>query len=61
MTAFRETDLDLQDVVTANALVVHLMVSIIGIATILILDKCEASSGYGQLCRERRESIPTDG
>jgi hypothetical protein len=41
-----KTHLDLQDVVAANALVVHLVVSIIGIATILILDKCEANGGY---------------
>lgn len=41
-----KTHLDLQDVVTANALVVHLVVSIISIASILILDECEANGRY---------------
>jgi hypothetical protein len=36
------THLDLQQVIAANALVVHLMVSIIGIATALVLNKGEA-------------------
>ena len=34
--------LDLQDIVASNALVVHLMISIIGITTILIFDECKA-------------------
>jgi hypothetical protein len=46
--------LDLQDVVTADALVVHLVVRIIGVATILILNKCEpivSRLARGQICR----------
>jgi hypothetical protein len=37
------TDLNLQKIVTADTLVVHLMVGIISIATALVLDKCEAA------------------
>ena len=36
------THLDLQQVVTANALVVHLIVSIVGITTALVLNEGEA-------------------
>lgn len=39
----RSTYLNLQDIVTAEALVVHLIISIIRVATILILDKSEAA------------------
>lgn len=38
------TYLDLQDVITADALVMHIMVSIIGITAILVLDEGEASN-----------------
>ena len=34
--------LDLQDIVASNALVVHLMISIIGITTILVFDEGES-------------------
>lgn len=47
--------LDLQDVVTANALVVHLVVSIISIATILILDEREETAR----CRPRSWNVAT--
>ena len=40
----RRTYLDLQEIVTADALVVHLMVRIIGIATALVLDECKTAS-----------------
>jgi hypothetical protein len=36
--------LDLQNIVASDALVMHIMISFIGIATILIFDKCEAES-----------------
>ena len=36
------THLDLEQVVTANALVVHLIVSIVGITTALVLNEGEA-------------------
>lgn len=35
--------LDLQEIIAADALVVHLMVSVVSIATALVLDKCEAA------------------
>jgi hypothetical protein len=35
--------LDLQKIIATDALVVHLMVSIVSIATALVLDKCEAA------------------
>ena len=38
----RYTDLDLQQVIAADALVVHLMVRVIGIATALVLHKGES-------------------
>lgn len=41
MTPAKRTDLDLQEVVAANSLVMHLVVRIIGIATALVLDKGE--------------------
>lgn len=35
------TDLDLQKIISTNALIVHLVVSVIGIATALILNECK--------------------
>jgi hypothetical protein len=35
--------LNLQEIIATDALVVHLMVSIVSIATALVLDKCEAA------------------
>jgi len=37
------TDLNLQDVVTAKALVVHLIIRIISVALVLVLDESEAA------------------
>lgn len=42
----RQTYLDLQQVVAADALVVHLMIGIIGVATAFVLDESKAA---GQL------------
>ena len=39
----RRSYLNLQEIIATDALVVHLMVSIVGIATALVLDKCEAA------------------
>jgi hypothetical protein len=39
----RQTYLDLQQVIAADALVVHLMVRVVSIATALVFDECEAS------------------
>lgn len=36
------THLDLQKVVATNALVVHLVVSVIGVTAALVLNKCKA-------------------
>jgi len=47
------THLDLQQVVAANALVVHLVVRVIGIATALVLNKCEAG-GLAAACSLRK-------
>ena len=38
-----QTYLNLQQIVSANALVVHLVISVIGIATTLVLDEREAT------------------
>lgn len=37
-----DTDLDLQNIVTSNALVMHLVVGIVGITTIFVLNKGKA-------------------
>lgn len=37
----KKTNLDLQQVIPTNALVVHLMVGVICVATALILNECE--------------------
>lgn len=37
--------LDLQDVITSDPLVMHVVVGIIGISTVLILHKCEPDDG----------------
>jgi hypothetical protein len=41
--------LNLQNVIAADALVVHLMVGIISIATVLVLNKSEATAMSAQL------------
>lgn len=43
MPKFRYSYLNLQLIITPNTLVVHLVVSIIGIPSTLILDECEPS------------------
>ena len=40
-SARARSHLDLQDVVTTNTLVVHVVIGIVGIATVLILNKCK--------------------
>jgi small-conductance mechanosensitive channel len=43
--------LDLQEIITPNALVVHLVVGIIGITAALVLDKGKQSAGRSAWCR----------
>ncbi len=48
--------LDLQDVIATDSLVVHIMIRIVSIATIFVLNKCEASSRLASGPRSNRST-----
>ena len=54
------TDLDLKQVIAADALVVHLMISVISITAALILDEGKAA-GRSAHCSSRGNQILTGG
>ena len=48
--------LNLQEVITAHALVMHVVIGLVGIATILVLDEGEAGSVLDDPYRLKREA-----
>jgi hypothetical protein len=48
-SSFSHSHLNLQQIVTANALVVHLVVGVVGVATALVFDKREAVPAFSDV------------